>query len=271
MGKKLIICGGASYTSGHELAADLLVPGYSKNTYTLEWDERTTARKELSRLLINRENQLTAREQEVYTHESKRRAWPSKLGQLVNEQADVVNCARNGLSNEEVAWRVSEIYNHAIKNIPPEDITVIIMPANFFRFGIPTYENSQAGWQSFSPHHFPASRSKVAPIAEYIFNHLTDYDHLWRSTIHLLGIQNYVKALGSNLIFVGDGSWDLFFQDYKKENQESVANIKTAMDVRIQMFNRTGSYYAMMHYPEEAHQMFAEEVEKLLTENQFLG
>ena len=271
MSKKLIICGGASYTSGHELAADLLVPGYSKNTYTHEWDEHTTARKELSRLLINREKELTTREKEVYLHESKRRAWPAKLGALVTRDADVINCAGNGLSNEEVAWRISEIYNHAIKTMSPENITVIVMPANFFRFGLPTYENSQAGWQSFSANHFPSGRSKVAPIAEYIFNHLTDYDHLWRSTIYLLGIQNYVKSIGSNFIFVGDGSWDLFFQNYKKENQEAVASIKAVMDVQIQMYNFTETYYAMMHYPEEAHQKFAEEVEKMLTENRFLG
>lgn len=275
MNNKLIICSGDSFTAGHELAGDMLIPGYNSQFFH-NTDPITPERTALANKLKEEEKKLIESADQTgykqYWEESKRRAWPGKLKQFV--KAEIVNCAAGGISNEEICWRASETYNQYVDLYDPEDILVIIMPTNVFRFGLPRYDKkmgNEYNWKSWTGHTNLDGDPKTRPIAEYFVGELTEYDHLWRSAMHLAGTQRYIKSMGSNLIFVDSCLWSITFRDYIKIASTGSNNIRKMVKIHATLVNTQKTSHAMHHFPEQTHEDFAKHLTETLSNIGFIG
>lgn len=274
---KLIICSGDSYTAGDELAGNLLVPGYTSHVYSnTHLEEPNEERKSLHKKLTDAIEQLREKSwhlAEEYENFSKDRAWPKHLEQLSGHT--VVNCARGGISNEEIAHRAIETFHKQLDAWNPQDITVIIMPTTKERFGYPVHDSVNGGlyeFQSIMPQYIKHNLKPevMQYLLEYHVEHMTDYDNLWKSLQHLIAAREYFKSYGSRVMFVDSCLWSWTFDMFEGKKQERVAHMKTLIDVAASMTVFSGKEKEALaghHFVENVHKIFAQEVNRILNDN----
>jgi len=159
---KLIICSGDSFTAGDELAADLLIPGYTELLYK-NGESPTLERKQIVEKYENEISKLWSDfdKKILYENECKKRSWPSYL-QYILRDTKIINCAGPGLSNDEIVHRAIETYFLNKDFYSNENILVFIMATTYNRFGFPMYGEgySEFNYRSYTIYH---NRNDIKP------------------------------------------------------------------------------------------------------------
>ena len=231
---KHIICSGDSYTAGHELAADQLIPeyfDYAVPAYICheidngkQHDVYSDLRKshdELKRRLVDLERAQDKEASTSYWNISKQRAWPGKLQSLTG--VAVSNVGNYGISNHEIAYRLLETATHALNNYSPSDVICFMMISNPVRFGTPQHSRHHGGgydYQSFAPW-YDFVPEKIKPWARRIIEDYNDYDYLHESYINLLAVKAHLAKLGIETIILDSGLWEKFGRDYSHPTKQN--------------------------------------------------
>lgn len=267
MNNKLIICGGDSFVAGDELAGDLIMPGYTSNIYTtkvFDSDKRNAILTEF------RDKEATARKSnlyQVYLDECKLRAWPEKLKK--HTPAKIINCAKGGISNEEICHRIIETYH---SNSQYKNITVIIFPTSTFRFGFPMYDTTYGGEYQFVSYTISHGANPngiipktMQPIYDFFLTR-SDWDNVWKSYSYLMGCKIYLESLGVEVIFADSGMWGNSFKEFSGSNYHRLEQIKSLLPIKIKLpIAVVNPSLPGFHYIEELHDNFAKRLAEYLS------
>lgn len=268
---KLIICSGDSFTFGDELGVDYLVPGYTSNLYPV-LQKATTDRLKLQKKLIDQLNIIWKTPNllyPIYQQACNSRAWPAYLEKLTNYK--IINCARGGISNDEIVHRAMVEFNIHRKLHNPKNITVILMTTTMHRVGYPVY-GKKVGKYKFQSFIASTPRDNIEPpymqpLFDFYFTHLTDYDHFWRSASQLVAAKQYFESFGSKVLFVDSGLWDEPIDQIRKINKEEVDHICSLVNISAKMSDTTTEDNHILpgyHYDEYIHLKFAEKITSIL-------
>lgn len=263
--KKLIICSGDSYVAGDELAADLLVPGYTSNLYPLAGvPKNATALRDQIKAA---EEKLSRNEHNEYWEHSKSKAWPAYLGKISG--IPVSNVGRRGISNQEIAHRAIETFHVKLnKGIDSNNIIVLMMLTSPNRFGAPQHDADYGGdfeYQSFMPGYDFMPRS-VKHYCERIVKDFDDYDLLWISYSNLIAAKHHIESLGGTVHFLDSCLWGWYIKNYKHatkktRHHELSRSLKILHEMGTMAFNVPGSANLPGgHYNEIVHEYFAKEL-----------
>jgi hypothetical protein len=265
---KLIICVGDSFTAGDELAADLLIPGYTSNLHSNVKGYPPTHAKlytELQSLMLPMfmNGKFSAFEQAC-----KNKAWPAHLQNLLD--AEVINCARFGISNPEIVNRAINTYNSKLEKYKPKDITVLIMPTHINRLGHPVYNeaNEVVNFKSINAHWNTneITPAYLRPVFEYQLKHYKDNDFMWASISQLKSAEEYFKLEGSNVLFLESGMWGWSFKDVAID-QAALKRYYKMIKISARMLEISEVCERILpghHYNEEVHIEFATKVASIL-------
>lgn len=266
----LIICSGDSFTAGDELAADLLVPGYTSQLYPNlcpESDERRVVYKKLqtetSKLWHN------SKQRSEYESECKKRAWPAYLEKRL-ENTKVINCACGGISNEEIVHRAIDTFFKFKDNFEIKDISIIIMATNYNRMGYPMYNkkfSNEYDYQSYTLSHY---EDKINPtymhsdVHNFFFN-IKDYDRLVRSISALSFAKLFFESNGVKVTFIDSCLWNQGITRFNYEYKEKVLFFNKIIPIEAKMTDvQISSVLPGYHFPEDVHRDFAELISKLI-------
>ena len=274
---KHIICSGDSYTAGHELAADQLIPEYfdyavpayicheiDNGKHHAVYSDLKKSHAELKRRLVDLER---AQDKEVsvsYWNTSKQRAWPGKIQSLTG--VAVSNVGHYGISNHEIAYRLLETATHALNNYSPSEISCFMMLSNPVRFGTPQHNSNHGGeydYQSFAPW-YDFMPEKIKPWARRIIEDYNDYDYLHESYINVLAVKHHLNKLGINTIILDSGLWDKFGRDYSHPTKQNRFELfSEILEIQLDPLTKIGFDKGFKklpggHMEESLHDLYAE-------------
>jgi len=278
---KHIICSGDSYTAGHELAADQLIPeyfDYAVPAYICHeidagkhhdvYSDLRKSHDELKRQLNDLERALERVQDKTastsYWNMSKQRAWPGKLQSLTG--IAVSNLGHYGISNHEIAYRLLETATHALNNHSPENIICFMMLSNPLRFGTPQHGPHHRGeydYQSFAPW-FDFVPETIKPWARRIIEDYNDYDYLHESYINVLAVKSHLTKLGINTIILDSGLWDKFGREYSHPTKQNRFKLfSEILEIQLDPLTKVGFEKGFKklpggHMEESLHDLYAE-------------
>ena len=262
---KIIICSGDSYVAGDELAADLLIPGYTSHLYPLAGVPKDA--QALRDQIKEAEKKLSTNDHNEYWEKSKAKAWPTYLGKL--SRLSVSNVGRRGISNQEIAHRAVESFHIKLsKGIDPSNITVLMMLTSPNRFGAPQHDVDYGGdfeYQSFMPGYDFMPRS-IKHYCERIVKDFDDYDLLWFSYSNLIAAKHHIESLGGTVHFLDSCLWGWYIKNYKHatkktRHHELSSSLKILYEMGSMAFDVPGAANLPGgHYNEVVHEYFAKEL-----------
>jgi hypothetical protein len=266
----LIICGGDSFVAGDELSGDMLMPGYTSNVYVDTNFNLNQRRAIVDEFKNHQTNARKLNTYNAYVDDCKLRAWPNKLKTHIS--ADVINCSAGGISNEEICHRVIETF-HNIDSEQYNNVTVIIMPTDTFRFGFPHYASGYGGefkYTSYTISHGLDSegiKPKSMQSVYDLFLTRTDWDNLWKSYCYLIGCKNYLELLGATVIFAESGLWGKSIAKFEGNSISRVEHITNLIQTEIALpSERINPTLPGHHYVESLHDDFAKRLADYLKE-----
>ncbi len=274
---KHIICSGDSYTVGHELAADQLIPEYfdyavpayichkiDSGMHHDVYSDLLKSHDKLKRRLVDLERTQDKEASTLYWDISKQRAWPGKIQSLTG--IAVSNVAHYGISNHEIAYRVLETATQALNNYSPENIICFIMISTPLRFGTPQHNPNFSGeydYQSFAPY-TDFVPEKMKPWARRIIEDYNDYDYLHESYINVLAVKSHLTKLGINTIILDSGLWRKFGREYSHPTKQNCFKLfSEILEIQLDPLTQVGFEKGFKklpggHMEESLHDLYAE-------------
>ena len=272
MSYKHIICSGDSYTAGHELAADTLIPNYFSYNAPVKklTDNENAERKKMHEQLTNLESNLAGKMKNDYWDLSKQRAWPGKIKNLTN--LDVKNVGHRGISNHEISYRVLETAFQSLDVYESKDILCFIMLSNPVRLGTPSHNiwGGEYEYRSLIPW-FNINNiepEKMAAWFKRMLEDYDDYDYLHESFIHIQAAKSTLTQLGIKTVILDSGLWTEFGKEYSHPiKPDRFDRFTKLLDIELESFFKVGFEMNFKRLPgghmeESLHDLYAEMIIK---------
>lgn len=265
--QKTIVCAGDSFTSGVELAADNLIPGYTQFVIG-----KTTNRPphflELNKKFTKVVDNLPENKRLEYYELEKSMAWPAHLSSKENT---VYNIANGGLSNQEICLRA--IYKLE-KLKPSKNLIAIVMLTTCERYAHPSSYAISYHKQPFKQlysHILAEGKGPDYSITNYWYLHHNTVDLFYHSWNSIQGLIGYCKANKIKLYLLDSCLWKRSLKHikncYKEDERVSMINeLNEHLDIKLDMslIAPPLSKHPGGHFNLDTHKIFAKEVGKIL-------
>lgn len=277
MTKKYVICCGDSYTAGDELNGNVVIPEYITHTWSPRKeginpydDLKNRYHKEMKRLLKNDNWRYYHQDQLEF-------AWPAHLKKLID--ADVVNIALGGISNQEIAHRTLHEFHSMLQYRDPKEMLVIIMVTSSNRIGFPQHKtthktHNKYKFQSFMSSWMNGDDGVLADMAKQWFMTHNDFDLFWESMKVLFATRQYLESYGTTVLFV-DSCLLKYGLNFDLEKVPQVDKLVEILNPVLSMNDITKTYPKPAslpggHFVEDIHKLFAEQLADYLKTYQLL-
>ena len=272
MSIKLIIAGGDSFTAGDEVAADIIVPGYTSHTRPVQFPLSNSKKMmELRKKFNNELLRLGSEVKAMYRKQCLSLAWPAYLEKLTG--IPVINVADFGISNHEIVHRIITRYLEYLKQYKPEEILVLMMLSSPARIGFPKSNIIEPDFEIARYHSGMINHEETRPknlINTEWFKTHNDWDMLWSSFAQINGLITFMNKKGSNINLYTSGLWEMFV-DADREIDKPVQEVAHMLDIKLDMGkifikNNLDCVLAAHHPSKDGHELFAQNVYNCIRE-----